>query len=65
MYNQSFVRRRISEIKLKITDTTLDLSRKAKLGNKQSARAMVESNGSVWEVLTELKKKRKEKRSPP
>jgi hypothetical protein len=26
---------------------------------------MVESNGSVWEVLTELKKKRKEKRSPP
>jgi len=43
-----FSRGRISEIKLKRTDTTLDLSRKAKRAKEKRKRSVREESGNVY-----------------
>ncbi len=43
-----FSRGRISEIKLKRTDTTLDLSRKAKRAKERKKRSVREESGIVY-----------------
>jgi hypothetical protein len=48
-YNQCFDRSRISEIKLKRTDTTLDLSQKAKRA-KEKRRGLEGGRGGIYRV---------------